>query len=81
MDPLQILKDLVEKLPTCEDCKVSPPRVATYRRLDAAGDPVWTCDEHAHQGGISGDEGPLRLRYAEPLKQAILLLRKCGWTR
>lgn len=61
-----VLVALLDSLPRCDLRRrgVCENR-ATVRCLDAAGDPVWTCHEHAFTGGMVGEDEPIRLVWTE----------------
>jgi hypothetical protein len=70
--------ELLAALPKCERCKrTGVERPATHQSLDAAGDSLYTCDEHSRPGGFD-DTGPFPLSWAKCVKQANALLGSDG---
>ena len=51
----------------CRQDKKDEP--STKLCLDAAGDPMYTCDEHAFTGGMLDDDPPVELRWAPAVRR------------
>ena len=56
---------LVDAQPRCN--QLGCDRIVTHTSLDAANDPIWHCEEHAHSGGWD-DSGPFEHKSAPQLR-------------